>query len=230
LFGLNTEYLQRIGELSGTQALWQELQSRSELIHEPEFRTQSTKYLCTTQNAFRARLKFNFVCSKVAPSMKRLWLVFAQTVTVLLAAYFVVLTFKPAWLQRGVAVSAQPAAPLLVAPPVQTNPASIPAAPIQAHPGSFSAAVRKAAPAVVSIDTSTAPRQPPADGDPWFQFFFGNSGARLGLGSGVIVRADGYMLTNNHVVQNADQIKVVLADGRRMVCTASLGALRLRRR
>jgi Do/DeqQ family serine protease len=145
--------------------------------------------------------------------MKRLWLVFAQTVTVLLAVYFVVLTLKPAWLQRDAVPYAVPSAPILVAPPpVPAGSADGVAAP---HPGSFNAAVRKAAPAVVSIDTSTAPRRP-ANGDPWFQFFFGNGGgAQSGLGSGVIVRADGYVLTNNHVVENADQIDVVLTDGRR---------------
>jgi Do/DeqQ family serine protease len=95
--------------------------------------------------------------------------------------------------------------------------ASAPAALAAAHPGSLRAAVRRAAPAVVSIDTSTAPRRPADGGDPWFQFFFGNGGggAQSGLGSGVIVRADGYVLTNNHVVENADQIDVVLTDGRR---------------
>ena len=144
--------------------------------------------------------------------MKRLWLVFAQTVTVLLAAYFVVLTLKPAWLQRGVVAGAQTAAPILIAPPVRVDSASVP---VETHSGSFSAAVRKAAPAVVSIDTSTMPRRP-AGNDPWYQFFFGDgSSVQSGLGSGVIVRADGYLLTNNHVVEKADQIEVVLTDGRR---------------
>ncbi|MDR0478842.1 MAG: trypsin-like peptidase domain-containing protein [Burkholderiaceae bacterium] len=143
--------------------------------------------------------------------MKRLWLLFAQTVTVLLAMYFVVLTLRPAWLGRSAAPDTA-VAPIMVAPPASQG---VPASPAQAHPGSFNAAVRKAAPAVVSIDTSTAPRRPRGD-DAWFQFFFGQGGrTQSGLGSGVIVRADGYILTNNHVVQNADAIQVVLADGRR---------------
>jgi S1-C subfamily serine protease len=140
--------------------------------------------------------------------MKRLWLVFAQTVTVLLALYFVVLTLRPDWLQRGAGASVPPAAPVQVAPPVRTGSASAPAA---AQPSSFSAAVRKAAPAVVSIDTSAVPRHR-SQNDPWFQFFFGGDGSgggtvQSGLGSGVIVRADGYVLTNNHVVEKPTKLK-----------------------
>ena len=85
-----------------------------------------------------------------------------------------------------------------------------------AQPGSLAAAVRRAAPAVVSINTSRITRHPFAD-DPWFRLFFGQQGSQSqsGLGSGVIMSADGYVLTNNHVVQEADHIEAVLADGRR---------------
>ena len=79
-----------------------------------------------------------------------------------------------------------------------------------AAPGSLSLAVRKASPAVVSINTSTAARPNPRGGDPWFRFFFGDQGnqPQAGLGSGVIVSPAGYILTNNHVVDGADEIEV----------------------
>ena len=138
--------------------------------------------------------------------MKRLWLLFSQTVTVFVAAYFVVATLQPDWLGRGTTRSGAGIA-LLEAPAT---------APSQPAAGSFSGAARKAAPAVVSINTSKEVRHPRSN-DPWFQFFFGDQGsqAQAGLGSGVIVSPDGYILTNNHVVEGADEIEVTLTDSRR---------------
>ncbi|WP_416401649.1 Do family serine endopeptidase [Alicycliphilus denitrificans] len=142
--------------------------------------------------------------------MKRYWLLFSQAVTVLLAAYFVVTTLQPGWLQRGPATNGTGIS-LIEAPP---SSGSQPAA------GSFSTAARKAAPAVVSINTSKEVRHPRSD-DPWFQFFFGDQGpqAQTGLGSGVIISPDGYILTNNHVVEGADEIEVTLTDSRRARAT-----------
>ena len=142
--------------------------------------------------------------------MKRLWLVFAQAVTVLLAAWFVVATLKPQWLQRGAALPGSTGTvSILEAPPAPLT---------QPAPGSLAGAVRKAAPAVVSINTSTTTRAPQID-DPWFRFFFGDRGdlqqQQTGLGSGVIMSPEGYLLTNNHVVEGADAIEVVLPDARR---------------
>ncbi|WP_034690974.1 S1C family serine protease [Acidovorax sp. MR-S7] len=142
--------------------------------------------------------------------MKRYWLLFSQAVTVLAAAYFVVATLQPSWLQRG-ATRSSAGISLIEAP---SAPVAQPAA------GSFSAAARKAAPAVVSINTSKAVRHPRSN-DPWFQFFFGDQGtqAQTGLGSGVIISPDGYILTNNHVVEGADEIEVTLTDSRRARAT-----------
>jgi Do/DeqQ family serine protease len=69
---------------------------------------------------------------------------------------------------------------------------------------------------VVSINTSKAARRHPNSNDPWFRFFFGDQGnePQTGLGSGVIVSETGYILTNNHVVEGADEIEVVLNDSR----------------
>ena len=69
---------------------------------------------------------------------------------------------------------------------------------------------------MVSINTSKEVRHPRSN-DPWFQFFFGDQGsqAQAGLGSGVIVSPEGYILTNNHVVEGADEIEVTLTDSRR---------------
>ena len=138
--------------------------------------------------------------------MKRTWLLFAQTVTVLLAAYFVVATLRPEWLNRRTSLGG--------VVPVVEAPAAAPGA-IAA--GSLSAAAKKAAPAVVSINTSKAAQRNPRSNDPWFRFFFGDQGndqPQVGLGSGVIVSADGYILTNNHVVDGADEIDVTLNDSR----------------
>ena len=138
--------------------------------------------------------------------MKRLWLLFSQSATVLLAAYFVVATLKPQWLNHnpgsmGTAVS------MLQAPPAGDG---------VVPPGSLRIAAQKASAAVVSINTTQAARKNPNANDPWFKFFYGDQGnePQGGLGSGVIVSQSGYILTNNHVVEGADDIEVVLNDSR----------------
>jgi len=137
--------------------------------------------------------------------MKRFWLLFSQTVTVLLAAYFVVGTLKPDWLGHRPSVSG--AVALMEAP--AANAGAVP-------PGSFRLAAQKSSAAVVSINTSKAVKNNPHGNDPWFNFFFGEQGnePQAGLGSGVIVSASGYILTNNHVVEGADEIEVILNDSR----------------
>jgi serine protease DegQ len=140
--------------------------------------------------------------------MKRLWLLFSQTATVLLAAYFVVATLKPAWLNQR--------SPVTGALTFTEAPASMPAA---ATAGGFRLAASKASAAVISINTSKAAQKNPHGSDPWFKFFFGDKGneSQAGLGSGVIVNASGYILTNNHVVEGADEIEVVLNDSRHTI-------------
>ncbi|WP_277811202.1 Do family serine endopeptidase [Chromohalobacter canadensis] len=88
-------------------------------------------------------------------------------------------------------------------------------------PASYASAVNKAAPAVVNIYSSRMVERSehPLMSDPFFQQFFGKDMPQRqrmlsSLGSGVIVSAEGYVLTNNHVIRDADEIQVALRDGR----------------
>jgi len=138
--------------------------------------------------------------------MKRYWLLFSQVVTVLFAVWFVLVTLKPEWLNR------RPSLQGVTLLEAASN------APGTVMPGSMSPAAKRAAPAVVSITTTQARTAHPMANDPWFRFFYGDredDSPQMGLGSGVIVSPEGYILTNNHVVEGAQEIEVTLSDSRR---------------
>jgi len=99
-----------------------------------------------------------------------------------------------------------------------------PTAPV-ALPGSYADLVSRVSPAVVTIrstERARAPQQFPFMDDPTFREFFGDRFPQQqqppqrvqGVGSGVIVNGDGYILTNHHVVDGAIEIKVELTDNR----------------
>ena len=147
------------------------------------------------------------------------WFSFALTsITAGLAAAIVVLVLRPELLENGT----QPRPP---EPKPYPAPAIAPPTPAVAPaegPVSYAVAVERAAPSVVNIfTTKIVTEQSPLLQDPAFQRFFGNQyGARprqrleSSLGSGVILDAKGYILTNNHVIEGANEIQVVLHDGR----------------
>jgi len=150
--------------------------------------------------------------------MARLWIIFAQAATVCLAVLFVVSTLKPEWLPQRVALSADTPRVALVEQAVS------PAAGGPQRADSFNPAVRKAMPAVVNIFTSKEVRVPrnPLLNDPLFRRFFGDqvgdeSRKATSLGSGVIVSSAGYILTNYHVVEAADEIEVAFPDGKKLL-------------
>ena len=143
--------------------------------------------------------------------MRKHWLLFTQTVTIALALLFIIHTLKPELLpdaaRGGVVTLYESAMPDGIGRPSAT---------------SLNIAAKKAMPAVVNIFTSTVIKTPanPFMDDPRFRFFFGDPGddepqSSSSLGSGVIVSPDGYILTNHHVVEAADQIEIALADGRK---------------
>jgi serine protease DegQ len=148
-------------------------------------------------------------------SMRKLWLVFAQAVTITLAALFVVSLVKPDWLAwRARVVEVREASGPAGAPAAQ------PVAAASSRGLSFSDAARKAIPSVVNISaTRQVRRRNPLLEDPAFQRFFGERFSlppetQLSLGSGVIVSREGYILTNDHVVEGVTDIQVTLHDGR----------------
>ncbi len=143
--------------------------------------------------------------------MYRLWLIFAQTATVLLAIFFVISTLRPdllPWRPRGEIVTIKETVPAVVS---------------SERPDSYAKAAEIAVPSVVNIFTSKEISEPssPFLNDPALRKFFGeqfeSSKPRRtsSLGSGVIVSSNGYILTNHHVVETADEVEVALADGRK---------------
>ncbi|QOJ24723.1 MAG: Do family serine endopeptidase [Gammaproteobacteria bacterium] len=141
--------------------------------------------------------------------MYRLWLIFAQTATVLLAIFFVISTLRPEllpWKPRGEIVTIRETAPEVEAD----------------RPDSYSKAAEVAMPSVVNIFTSKEVKEPahPFMDDPAFRRFFGEQfesrpRRASSLGSGVIVSANGYILTNHHVIEAADEVEIALVDGRK---------------
>ena len=137
--------------------------------------------------------------------MKKLWILFSQAVTVLLALWFIVATLQPGWL-RGVN---NPGKVSFTQAMVEGLGASSPG-------GSFRLSAQKAAPAVVSINVQQKVRPKSRRADPWFRFFEEpeEDSPSGGMGSGVIVSPEGYVLTNHHVIEGAEAIEVTLNDGR----------------
>src|SRR5882762_3964697 len=151
--------------------------------------------------------------------MYRLWLIFSQAATIAVAALFVVTTFRPEWLPSRAGAQV----PLSITQPSSAGPMQVAArsGPISA---SYYDAVQRATPSVVNIFTSKEIRSPrhPLLNDPIFRRFFGEqlpdeAQRASSLGSGVIVSASGYVLTNHHVVEAADEIEVALADGKKLL-------------
>jgi serine protease DegQ len=146
--------------------------------------------------------------------MNRLWLLFCQAITILLAAWFVLTTLKPGW------VSSPQVSSLVGQVTLREAPVSI-----SQNPGSLAEAAKVSSPAVANIFTSKANKRKPGkkgaphQNEPWFQFFFGdqapNEEPSSSLGSGVIVSPQGIILTNHHVIEGADEIEVAFADGRK---------------
>jgi len=132
--------------------------------------------------------------------MRKLWLGFAQLATILFAALYLVSLFRaepPP--PRGKVVTVKEAAPV-------SAPGSV---------TSYSAAARKAMPTVVNIYTAKQVARQLSPEAELLRRFYGDRfdnrpEAAMSLGSGVIVSASGYVLTNNHVIEGADEIAVVI--------------------
>ena len=144
--------------------------------------------------------------------LRKFWLIFAQACTLCLAVLFVVSTLRPDLLPRGArgtgsVVLLQETSTPIAAERVTT----------------YADAAKKAMPAVVNIYTSKEMRQRnPLLDDPLLRRYFPDLVDKMprqratSLGSGVIVSGEGFVLTSHHVIEGADDIQLILADGRRL--------------
>lgn len=144
-----------------------------------------------------------------------------KSITVGLAVAFVVLFLRPDLLVRDTTVVEFKESPRPTFRATTATPTGQPAAPV-----SYASAVQLAAPSVVNINTTkvVTTRATPYSDDPLMQRFFGGIQVprrqlESSLGSGVIVSEQGYILTNNHVIEGADEIQVALSDGRNVEAT-----------
>ena len=147
--------------------------------------------------------------------LRKFWLLFAQAATLALAALFVVTTLRPDLLPRFSGTGNVVLLQQTTGPSANAAPASV--------PPSFAAAAQAAIPTVVNIYTSKELRgRNSLIDDHLLRRYFPDLAQALppqratSLGSGVIVAREGYVLTNHHVVDGADDILLVLADGRRI--------------
>ena len=145
--------------------------------------------------------------------LNRLWLLFAQAVTIILAAWFILITLKPDWLAQTNITT------IVDSVTLKENEDSS-----NLSPGSYHEAVKKSMPAVVNIFTSKNSNKPAGSknknkkSDRFNQFFFGDSPDSdpiSSLGSGVLVSPEGVIITNHHVISDADEIEVALSDNRK---------------
>ncbi|MGL4768159.1 MAG: S1C family serine protease [Formosimonas sp.] len=153
--------------------------------------------------------------------LKRFWLGVTQLVTVVVLALFVLWTLKPQWLPASVAQWLYRDKAAVVAS--TENPTSLKPsqAPRNVAGLSYHDAVASALPSVVKIYTSRNLPKAPFN-DPTLNQLFNQNQApqeQNGLGSGVIIDAQGFIVTNYHVIQNADQIEVALSDNKRVPAT-----------
>lgn len=143
--------------------------------------------------------------------MQKIWLIFAQSVTACLGLLFVLRLFYPHLLESSQT-------------PIVIN--QVQSSALASPKGGYSLAAKKAMPSVVNIFTSSKiaavnPHEQFKD-DPLFRDFFGEQPEGEedlpdnSLGSGVIVSEQGLILTNDHVVASADEIEILLSDGRKL--------------